>query len=140
MELNIFKNLNIETNEGLSDREILMLEEKNQWVIPDFYKEILKYSDGIVLDEGDINFCGSKYLNEINKTYEITEYLPGYLAIGNTGGGYVLIVKQEKDEKDIYVFGSGSLFLGFHSLIVKNVEKWFMENCPLDDIPDNIFI
>lgn len=130
MNENMFKNFKFTKNQGLTNEEISLIEKRNNWIIPDFYKQILNYSNGI--ETGDVNLFGSNYIEEFNKIEEFEEYTPGYIGIGGTGGGYILAMEQKSDANVIYVFGSGANFVGEEVLKVENIEKWFLNCCPID--------
>ena len=62
--------------------------------LPEGYLEFLAYSNG---GEGDVPFIQdwvqlwpAEQLPELNAAYEVSEFLPGYIAIGSNGGDMML--------------------------------------------------
>lgn len=131
--MKMFENFQYELKDGMSKNEIAYIEKEMNWTLPKFYKDILQYSDGLELDDGDINLFGSDYIREANiDTYSIDKFMPGYLVIGDTGGGNVLIVEQKEDKNRIYVYESGTLCINESYMEVENIEKWFLDKCPIE--------
>lgn len=135
---NIFKNFIIKTKKGVTREEINNAEKKYGWVLPDFYREILIFSNGIYMDsvigeENTIILLGIEEIYEDNKNlYETSLYLPGFLVIGCTGGEEILVVEQKKEIKKIYIYDADMLFPNEATFIVINIEKWFLNGCPMD--------
>jgi len=136
---NMFKNLNVTIQKGTTEQKIIYLEKKYNWILPDFYKKILIFSDGIeieddVMDIG-ISLFGINDLIEWNEeVYKTTQYTPDLLLIGNTGGDEVLGVEQKKDSKKKYIYGdAGAVFPGEESITIIHIEKWFLNGCPMGE-------
>lgn len=128
--MNMFKGFSFEKNEGLNNESIYELEKNNNWVIPKFYKEILMYSNGLELDR-NISLFGSKDLEEANGEIYDTSYIPEYLVIGCTAGSDVFVVEQKLDSDVLYVYDPGALFPGDQNIVIKHIEKWFLNKCPI---------
>lgn len=106
----MLKNFNIEKEKGATKEEITIAEKIYNFVLPNFYKEMLIFSNGMDIDSivGEENFIslfGLKRIYEDNRDlYETSIYLPGFLVIGCTGGEEVLVVEQKKQtKKNIYM-------------------------------------
>ncbi|WPK13637.1 SMI1/KNR4 family protein [Lysinibacillus louembei] len=75
--------------------EIQQVEKELQIVLPKVYKELLFLSNGVLGNLVKLYTTGE--LIEMNKTYEVQAYAPGYVSIGNDHGGYHLLMKAEED-------------------------------------------
>ena len=83
----IFKNFIFIQNEGTTKEKIHLIENKYNFILPNFYKDILMFSNGIEMDsivgeENSINLFKLEELYEINiDIYETMKYLPNFLVI-----------------------------------------------------------
>ena len=103
---NMLKNFYYKRKNGATKEEILELEKNYHWILPDFYKEILNFSNGLELDNEEtfIFLFNTSYMLKANKKiYETTIFAPNLLVIGNTGGDEILVVEQKKDSEKIYI-------------------------------------
>lgn len=91
----------------------------------------MKFSDGLELDQS-ITLFGKNDLEEANYEIYDTSYFSKLLIIGCTGGGDVLAVEQKFDSKVLFIYDSGSLFPGDENMTIKNIEKWFLNKCPIE--------
>ncbi|WP_346684753.1 SMI1/KNR4 family protein [Megamonas hypermegale] len=135
----MLKNFNIEKEKGATKEEITIAEKIYNFVLPNFYKEMLIFSNGMDIDSivGEENFIslfGLKRIYEDNRDlYETSIYLPGFLVIGCTGGEEVLVVEQKKQTKKIYIYDDDALFPNEETFVVVNIEKWFLNGCPMGE-------
>lgn len=135
----IFKNFIFIQNEGTTKEKIHLIENKYNFILPNFYKDILMFSNGIEMDsivgeENSINLFKLEELYEINiDIYETMKYLPNFLVIGNTGGEEVLVVEQKKDSEKKYIYDPGALFPGEEDITIIHIEKWFLNGCPMGE-------
>ena len=56
--------------------------------LPNVHKDLLKYTNGFSIGGGLIIY-GTDDIIERNETWEVTEYVNGYVAIGDDGSGNV---------------------------------------------------
>lgn len=78
--------------------DIAKAEEELSLVIPDVYKDFLQAANGAVLNFSVL--YGTESLAGMNRAYEVQQYAPGYISIGNDGGGYHILMKAGKPEKE----------------------------------------
>lgn len=91
-----------------------LLEEYIGFKLPPGYLAFLKQVK-IRYPEGLINDCICIYLSEEdiierNETFEMKEYLPGYLGIGNDSGGSEIIISLIEEKSKIYLANHGAYF------------------------------
>jgi hypothetical protein len=109
---------------GLSDDALLQLEQSFGTRLPDAFREFLKASDGLSLG-GGLLIYGSADLKERNDTWEVHEYAPGYVAIGDDGGGYVFLLRlKDGDDPAIYVVEAGVIDPEFAIKISEPLDAW----------------
>ncbi len=133
---NMLKNFYYKRKNGATKEEILELEKNYHWILPDFYKEILNFSNGLELDNEEtfIFLFNTSYMLKANKKiYETTIFAPNLLVIGNTGGDEILVVEQKKDSEKIYIYDPGALFPGEEDITIIHIEKWFLNGCPMGE-------
>ena len=135
----MLKNFSIEKEKGTTEEEIEKAEKMYNFILPNFYKEILMFSngmdmEGMIGEENSISLFGLERIYEDNKDlYETSLYLPGFLVIGCTGGEEVLVVEQKNNVKKIYIYDDDMLFPNEATFIVINIEKWFLNGCPMGE-------
>lgn len=67
------------------------------------YIEFLKISNGLFGDE--ISLLEAEHIQQRNIDYEVAEYLPNFLMIGDNGGGVAILM--EKKNQNIFAVGMG---------------------------------
>ena len=74
---NMLKNFYYKRKNGATKEEILELEKNYHWILPDFYKEILNFSNGLELDNEEtfIFLFNTSYMLKANKKIYETTYL-----------------------------------------------------------------
>ena len=84
----------------INAKQISDFESRYKMVIPVSYKEFLQNENGISFNGGTILYSLDE-LKQMNDHLQIQEYQPNYLAIGDDGGGLVLLMRQEPDAKEV---------------------------------------
>lgn len=86
--------------------EIDEAEKSLHLVIPNIYKRFLLATNGAL---GNLaSLYGAGQLVEKNKTYQVQEYAPGYVSIGNDHGGCQFLMRAQKEETEFRLVGDGS--------------------------------
>jgi len=88
----------IETYPPATLDDISKVETELSLVIPEVYKIFLLAANGAISNLATL--YDTESLLEMNKTYEVQEYAPGYISIGNDGGGYQLLMQAEQFSKE----------------------------------------
>ncbi|WP_210367570.1 SMI1/KNR4 family protein [Bacillus sp. REN3] len=115
-------------NQPASDSKILEVENLLDVKLPNVFKVLLKQSDGFSIDGGLIIY-GTEDLVERNETWEVAEYAPGYISIGDDGGGNVFLMLQDVDTIAVLVVDSGDMNPHNASLITSDFSCWISNGC-----------
>jgi hypothetical protein len=108
---------------GLEDNELQSLDHAIGTRLPLAFREFLKRSDGLSLC-GGLLIYGSADLKERNDTWEVTEYAPGFIAIGDDGGGKIFLMKLGEADSAIYVVESGVMNPEFGEKVAESLSAW----------------
>lgn len=109
---------NYQLNRGLSDSEIVDEQSKISFGIPHSYRDFLKVSNGLYSGE-ELVLLEIEELESRNHDYEVQEYLPGYVMIGDNSGGTAIVMKYDEDcvyEVDMGAMDTESLKKSANSL------------------------
>lgn len=119
------------TNMPASNIDIQNIESSSGIQLPDVYKELLKYTNGFSIGGGVIIY-GTDDILERNETWEVDQYAPGYVAVGDDGGGNVFIMLQGKEEKTVFLVDSGDM--NPHHAIELNSDfiNWLSGGCLIE--------
>jgi hypothetical protein len=98
--------------------------------LPADYVELLQHCDGITFSSGGLLYASAD-IEERNATYEVADYEPGYVAIGDNGGGDMLLLKEEA-ASPIYIGGMGSLGSLPLEFLADSVTQWVAMGCPCE--------
>lgn len=86
------------------ERSIRLAEEALGQEIPADYKELLRITDGLASD-GNLVLLGAADLAGRNRDYEVQEFLPGHVMIGDDSGGTAILMRH--DRPDVFEVGMG---------------------------------
>jgi hypothetical protein len=96
--------------------------------LPDYYKKLLLEINGFILENG-ITIYSSKDLYERNQTFEVDEYAPGYLLIGDDSGGLAILINMENYA--LYIVDQGIMDPDEMEKISNSLEEWIDGVCPM---------
>jgi hypothetical protein len=112
--------------------------------LPIAYLQLLQLSNGLQFDNGAAIYKSSQVL-ERNETNEVSRRAPTNVAIGDDGGGrLILIEKTPAATSRVLVVGSGSLGLLSPEIVGDTIEVWVEGGCPTrlkdddDDFPEYV--
>ena len=126
------KNLNYSSkNAGASEREINQIESDMKVIFPNVYKEILRWTDGCIIDERILIYSTDE-IQERNITMEVNEYADSYVAIGDDGGGLVILMKQETHTQAAILVDIGDMEPNDPYCIIHNIYDWMLEGCIIE--------
>ena len=69
-------------------------------------------------------------LPERNRTYEVAQYLPGHLMIGDDSGGRGILVDGNGA---LWICGLGALFVDCREPLSPHLAQWVMQGCALPE-------
>lgn len=110
-------------NKGISEKEIDQFEVKNKIILPKVYKEFLLKNNGFS-DEGGLLIYQLGELMEVNTFMAIFENMPGYIAIGDDGGGLVFLMKQKRNSRKVFINYMSAYNLEDCYEVVNDFESW----------------
>lgn len=95
------------------------------YIFPEDYIQLLSLSNGIqVIDVASLVLYSTDELRERNSTYEVPDYLPGWLMIGDDGGGQGIFLDCIEIVGAIYSVGMGSMLRTDAILLAGNLTQW----------------
>jgi len=97
--------------------------------LPVEYSDFLKVANGAYFENG-IRIYPLDELVERNETLEVTEYAPGFLAIGDDNSEYVFIVDQTLKPSPIFMVFVGSMDPDDKVRVGDSLESWLQSGCP----------
>jgi hypothetical protein len=116
---------------GIRDSDLMNLDHSFGKRLPEEFREFLKRSDGLSLG-GGLLIYGSAELKERNETWEVEDYAPGYIAIGDDGGGNVFLMKLNQDDSAIYTVESGVMDPEFAEMVSESLNAWVAGGLAID--------
>ena len=90
--------------------------------LPYTYKEFLKNYDQEL--KADTYIYLAEDVIERNKCYETKEYAPGYISIGNNGGGQALILPLSGNDPSVFIVDHGSMDPEDKVLLSTSFSSW----------------
>ena len=125
--------LQIDYNENSVDKEKINIVSQRM-KLPKSYLELIEQINGFVDNKG-VKIYSIDEIEERNETYEVSEYLPGYVAIGDDSGGYLYLMKADSSSHTIYISDSGSLLLDENEDVLCNdFIEWIQDGCALNSL------
>lgn len=122
---------NLHMNKPASDKHIKEAESQLNMLLPHAYKTLLKQSNGCSIG-GDLLLYGTKDMVERNATWEVQQYASGFVAIGDDGGGRVLLMRQGEDEKTVWIVDAGVMDPQHAELVTEDLLSWVSDGCILE--------
>jgi hypothetical protein len=108
---------------GAADAELNSIEAALGVTLPTSYRELMRYSNGALLDNG-VSIYSVDDLVERNTTYEVLEYCPGFLLVGDDSGGRGFLIDLKDDAGRIYGSGLGDLDPSEFVTIASTLQDW----------------
>ncbi|HBF36164.1 MAG TPA: 1,3-beta-glucan synthase regulator [Firmicutes bacterium] len=118
----------LKKNPSADDIEIDTIETEMGVKLPEVYKELLKYSNGLSINYGVLIY-GTQDFIERNLTWEIAEYAKGYIAVGDDGGGNVFLMERDPNSANLYIVDSGYINPNGANLVTSDFIKWINNGC-----------
>jgi len=112
-----------EIQDAATDQQIAEAENEMGVKFSEEYRRLLTYSDGLFAND-IVKLYSTDEIAERNGTYEIAEYLPGYLMIGDDSGGYGIFLDAGSNPSPVYLMGHGSLLLSEAIVLAPSITDW----------------
>lgn len=74
--------------------------------------------------DGDVYLYLSEDLIERNECYETKKYAPGYINIGDDGGGMAFILNFNENDPAVYAVGHGSMDPSLKEFVSSSFQEW----------------
>jgi hypothetical protein len=110
-------------NAGASDAELNSLETGLGVTLPTAYRELMRFSNGALLDSG-VSIYSVGDVAERNATYEVLEYCPGFLLVGDDSGGRGFLIDTNDNAGRVYGSGLGDLDPSEFVTIASTLQDW----------------
>lgn len=107
---------------------------RDEFIIPNQYKEFLKINNGISFDGGLILYSLEE-LKQLNEELQVPQYQQDYIAIGDDGGGLVFLMKQKADAEEVICVEMSDYDVEDPFCKIENFNVWYKEGC---NIPEEI--
>lgn len=99
--------------------------------LPEDYADFLAETDGIIADRFILYSCED--LPERNATFEVAEYAPGFVAIGDDNGGTAIMMRAGPGSSPVLIVGHGSMQPADMVQVADSLDAWLATGCPLSD-------
>jgi hypothetical protein len=116
-------------NPGASAADLASLERWLGRAIPAPLRTLLAGQDGRCVTRErchEIYLHAAAEIPERNDTYEVRQYLPGYLLIG-VGSAQVFVIALDQDEHPVFAVGHGALFEDCLERVADGLTAWAAE-------------
>jgi hypothetical protein len=90
--------------------------------IPPSLAGLLRVSDGLRTDT--VTSYAAEELAERNQTFEVAEYLPGRVLIGDNGGGVGFLIAASAGDPAVVPVGLGSLLESDLEVVAESLSAW----------------
>ena len=98
--------------------------------LPEEYSTLLAQADGVYANS--LTLYSSVDVPERNRTYEVAVYAPGYLTIGDDGGGQAIVLRAGRSTSPVFVVGHGSMSSTHLVRVADSLSDWLRSGGPLD--------
>ncbi len=82
---------------------------------------------------GDIHLYPLAILLERNECYETRKYAPGYINIGDDGGGQAFLLRSDQDDPAVVAVGHGSMDPKCIELVCSSFSGWVATGFQYED-------
>jgi hypothetical protein len=119
-----------EIQDAATDQQIAEAESEMGIKFPEEHRLLLTYSNGLFANDL-VTLYSTEDIAERNSTYEIAEYLPGYLMIGDDSGGSGIFLDTGSNPSPVYLMGHGSLDVSIAIVLAPSMTDWINQKFKL---------
>lgn len=118
----------MQQNAAASEDELQALEGRLGRRLTQEHRQLLSLSDGFSIGGGLLLYSTAE-IEERNTTWEVQVYAPGYIAIGDTGGGDVITIFESENPSRVFVVGAGTMDPADMREVAPSIEQWLNNGC-----------
>lgn len=96
---------------------------------PSALLEFWREANGALFGNG-VHLYSTTVLPERNDTWEVAEYCPGYLAVGDNSGGRVFLMKAASEARMVFESDSGDMDPTSLREVADDFSTWVRRGCP----------
>lgn len=122
----------MDTYPPASETVVLDLEQRLGQPLPTEYRQFLRLTNGASL-AGGLLLYNTGEIEERNATWQVAAYAPGYLAIGDTGGGEAILLQLNSGDSRLFIVGTGSMAPEMARELAPSLEQWLVGGCELPE-------
>lgn len=124
-----------QVNAPATAHDLTALEQQLGHALPRSLRDLLQSANGIYLSNGTVLYrCDD--LAERNATFEVEEYAPGYLVIGDDSGGSAILISLTTE--GVYLADQGCMDPAYANLIGDSLASWVAQGCLTGGIDDDV--
>lgn len=86
-------------------------------------------ANGFSIDGGLLCYATDE-IAERNSAWEVLEYCPDYLAIGDNGAGQVFLIRADGSSRAVFAVGAGSMAPADMRKVAASIQGWIQARCP----------
>jgi SMI1 / KNR4 family (SUKH-1) len=99
--------------------------------LPTTYLDILNTHGGKSIGDSVLLYALEDLL-ERNETFEVKQYCPGHMTIGDDGGGRAILIPLNNARCPVFVVDQGSMDPDDFETISDGLQDWVADGCSLD--------
>ncbi|MBH3440982.1 SMI1/KNR4 family protein [Pseudomonas luteola] len=99
--------------------------------LPKAYRNfVLSHPTGM---SGEVHLYSLELLIDRNECYETRKYAPGYINIGDDGGGQALLIRLDEDDPEVATVGHGCMDPKLKELVYPTFSGWVASGFQYED-------
>jgi hypothetical protein len=111
---------------------LLRAQQQIKLTFPVEYINLLRCSNGFfVPNVASLLLYSVDELLERNETYEVQEYLPGWIMIGDDGGGQGIFIHHRDTNAQPFINGMGSMLITDAQSLAGSLSQWISKCCSI---------
>lgn len=115
----------------MSQHEIDAFQQALGHALPAYYVAFLEEWEEDMCG-GQVLLYGAQSLMERNDTYETQQFCPGFITVGDDGGGRAVMLALDGLDRAVYLVGHGSMQRDDFELAAGDFQAWLAAECPVD--------
>ncbi|MCH1925347.1 SMI1/KNR4 family protein [Shewanella sp. C32] len=110
-------------------QQLTLIERYFEHLLPASYRTFLASNSSSPND--DILLYNASNVIERNHCYETKTYAPGFINIGDDGGGMAFILSLTAADPMVYRVDHGSMDPQYAELVAHSFSQWLADGCPV---------